>query len=268
MTGTGTTHTEGADIIYDYEGDGPILLTITGAGGAAATYAALAPILADEYTVVRYDRRGNSRSSAAAAELDMAQAARDAAAVIRAMGGEKALIFANSGGANISLKLAADIPEVIAGLIAHEPPALALLPDAAEWLDFVQQVHQLYLAQGVGPAMGLFASSLVGLVPPSTGPGASRGPGFGPNMDHFMARELIPISTFVPDLAAIARNKVHIVTVAGRLSAEAYYARAARLIAERLGCPYFEVPGNHLAFLNDPVPFAAAIRNILHTLAV
>ena len=65
----------------------------------------------------------------------------------------------------------------------------------------------------------------------------------------------------------IARNKVNLVTAAGRRSADAYYARTARLIAERLPCRYVEVPGNHLAFLNDTAAFAAALREVLHQLA-
>ena len=38
MTKAGTVHTEGANIIYDYEGDGPLLLTIAGGGGDAMRY--------------------------------------------------------------------------------------------------------------------------------------------------------------------------------------------------------------------------------------
>ena len=266
MTGTGTAHSEDADIAYDYEGDGPLLLTIAGAGGAAMSFAPLAHALADEYTVVRYDRRGNSRSTGdVAAALDMAQQARDAAAVIHAMGAEKAYVFANSGGANISLKLAEDLPEVIAGLVAHEPPATAILPEAATWLAFTQQVYTAYLAQGLRAAMPLFIGSLVGFDPPPPGPGAGMAP--GPNMDFFMSKEFVPISTYAPDLDAIARNKVNLVTAAGRRSADAYYARTARLIAERLPCRYVEFPGNHLAFMNDTAAFAAALREVLHQLA-
>ncbi len=90
----------------------------------------------------------------------------------------------------------------------------------------------------------------------------------GPNMDFFMSKEYTPISTFRPDLEAISRNHVNIVTAAGERSAAAYYARAARILAERLGCPYVEVPGNHLAFVNDTEAFAAALRDILHTFAL
>ena len=176
MPRTGTVHTEGANIVYDYEGDGPLLLTIAGGGGDAMRYAQISNILADEYTVVNYDRRCNSRSTGdASVDLDMAQSASDAAAVIRAMGVEKAYVFGNSGGANIGLKLAEDLPEVISGLIVHEPPVMSILPDAETWLGFVQRVHETYISQGTRAAMALFFNSLVGFDAPSQVPGGGIG---------------------------------------------------------------------------------------------
>jgi pimeloyl-ACP methyl ester carboxylesterase len=148
MTKTGIVHTEGANIVYDYEGDGPLLLTIAGGGGDAIRYAPISRMLADAYTVVSYDRRGNSRSTGdVSVALDMAQSAREAAAVIRAMGVEKAYVFGNSGGANIGLKLAEVLPEVITGLVVHEPPVIAILPDAETWRAFVQKVYETYATQ-------------------------------------------------------------------------------------------------------------------------
>lgn len=268
MTRTGTVHTEGANIVYDYEGEGPLLLTIAGGGGDAIRYAPLSSILANEYTVVNYDRRGNSRSTGdVSAAMDMAQSARDAAAVIRAMGVEKAFVFGNSGGANIGLKLAEDIPEVITGLVVHEPPVIPLLPDAEIWQGFVENVHETYTTQGIRAAMMLFASSLVGFDAQPQGQGPGNRIGGGPNMDFFMAREYVPIGTYVPDLDAISRNQVPIITAAGRRSADAYYARTARILAQRLGCQYVEFPGNHMAFINDTEAFAATLHEALQNLA-
>ena len=271
MTGTGTVHTEGAAIVYDYVGAGPLLLTIAGGGGDAIRYAPMSRLLADAYTVVNYDRRGNSRSTAdAPVDLDMAQSARDAA-VIRALGAERAYVFGNSGGANIGLKLVEDTPEVVMGLVAHEPPVIAILPDAKRWQTFDEEVHATYLTQGLGPAMRLFFSELVGFDAPAQPSGATGGGprniGGGPNMDFFMAHEFVPFGLYVPDLDALARTGVPIVAAAGRRSADAYYARTARLLAERLGCRYAEFPGNHNAFMNDTDAFAASLREALQQLA-
>lgn len=53
---------DGADLYFERRGRGPALLLILGGGGDCGYYAALADILASEYTVITSDRRGNSRS--------------------------------------------------------------------------------------------------------------------------------------------------------------------------------------------------------------
>ncbi len=262
MAGTATVYTEGAQIAYDYEGTGPLLLTIAGAGGDGMRYADLSHVLADRYTVVRYDRRGNGRSTGdLSADLDMAQSARDAAAVIRALGAERACIFGNSGGANIALKLAEDAPELVATVVAHEPPVAALLPDGEQWQALTHRIYETYRTEGGPAAIRLFIGSLTGL---DLGTAEMRsGVGAGPTMEFFLAHELLPISSYRPDLERIARNRVGLVTAAGRLSGDAYYARTARLIAERLPCRYVEFPGHHLSFMSEPAAFAAALREAL-----
>jgi pimeloyl-ACP methyl ester carboxylesterase len=163
MTTTGKVENEGAELVYDYEGSGPLLLTIPGGGGSAARYADISAILKDEYTVVRFDRRCQSRSTGdATKQLDMAQQARDAAAVTKAMNAGPAYVFGNSSGACIALKLAEDFPELLRGVIAHEPPIFALLPDAVELFAFGDKVVEIFKAQGSGPAMGLFMTKMVG----------------------------------------------------------------------------------------------------------
>jgi pimeloyl-ACP methyl ester carboxylesterase len=262
MTQTKTVETEGAGIVYDFEGQGPLLLLIAGGNGDGSRYVPLSRLLADEYTVVRYDRRANLRSGGdATADLDMAQMARDAAAVIRAMGAEDALVFGNSAGANIGIKLAEDHPRMVKGLVAHEPPIVSILPDADKELPFIDEVHAIFLSQGTGPAMRKFAQSMVGFDLPRQVPGDQ-----GLNMDRFMAHEFVSISRYKPDLDTIRRNKVAVVAAAGRASADAYYARTARFMAERLGCPYVEMPGHHLTYVFDAATFAPALRDILHGL--
>lgn len=282
MKRTDLVSTEGADLAFDVQGTGEALLLIPGAGGDAGVYGSLASLLSDGYTVITYDRRCNARSTGDRdAPLDMAQQARDAVAVLRAAGHQRALVFGNSGGANIALQLAADHPGSIALLAAHEPPAIALLSDEPDTMAFVEQVHQTSQTQGASAAMGLFVSRLVGFGPPPDqrgGPGGGA-PGGSPNgpppggrpgglgqakdMSFFFSREYLPITLFRPDLAAIRAAGVPTVVLAGEKSGDAYYVRSARKVAEALGCPIRTVPGNHLAFLIEPAPFADALRGVL-----
>ena len=52
----------GIRIYYEKRGRGPAVLFVSGATGDAGHWTTVADILADAYTVITYDRRGNSRS--------------------------------------------------------------------------------------------------------------------------------------------------------------------------------------------------------------
>jgi len=267
MKRTDTAHNEGAELTFDVQGSGQPLLLIPGAGGDAGVYGPLAPALADAYTVITYDRRCNARSTGNRdVPLDMAQQARDALAVLRAAGHGKALVFGNSGGANIALQLAADHPGTIAFLVLHEPPVISLLGDDGDTLAFVDRVYQTSQAEGAPAAMKLFASRLTGLAPPPQQAGAAPRPGGlgqAKDMAFFFSKEYLNLTLFKPDLGAIKAAGMPAAVLAGERSGDAYYVRSARKVAEALGCPLQTVPGNHLAFLFEPGPFAAAIRGVL-----
>jgi hypothetical protein len=69
-------HAEGADIVDDFEGEGPLPLLIAGGNGDGSRYGPLAAVLAPDYTVVSYDRRAERRSTGdTTTDLDMAQQA-------------------------------------------------------------------------------------------------------------------------------------------------------------------------------------------------
>jgi pimeloyl-ACP methyl ester carboxylesterase len=120
---TGTVVAEGADIYFERRGSGPALLLISGGGGDAGNYSDLADSLADEYTVLTYDRRGNSRSRCEP--------------IRRSCGWKsRAAVFGSSSGAVIGLDLAARSPHTVELLVAHEPPVISVLDDADRWFAF------------------------------------------------------------------------------------------------------------------------------------
>ncbi len=266
MKCTDSVQTEGAQLVFDVQGGGEPLMLIPGAGGDAGVYGPLAPMLSDGYTVITYDRRGNARSSGDRdVPLDMAQQARDAVAVLRAAGHERALIFGNSGGANIALQLAADHPERVTLLVAHEPPAVRLLQEDAETQAFVEQVYQTAQTGGAPAAMRLFAGRIAGLnlAQGQLAQGQAGGLGQSGDIGFFFSQEYLGITLFEPDLGAIRAAGVPAVVLVGKKSDDAYYVRAARKVAEGLDCPLVIVPGHHLAFLFDPGPFTQALREVL-----
>lgn len=259
-----TVHTENADLACYQQGSGPLLLLIVGGNGDSRRFIPLSAQLADRYTVVRYDRRANARSSGdTQSELDMAQQGRDAAAVIRAMGVQPAYVFGNSAGANIALKLTQDHPELVRGLVDHEPPITDFLPpsEAAPWRAFFDRVYDTYLSDGGAAAMRLFSTSFVGLELNAAAPGDQDG-----DFERFLAHEFRIINRFVPDLEALRRGGVPMVTAAGRASGNAFYVQTARELARQLPCPCVEVSGHHLSYASDPVIFADELHQILKSL--
>ena len=70
----------------------------------------------------------------------------------------------------------------------------------------------------------------------------------------------MPITTYDPDVTSLRRAGVPIVTLAGRGSKDAYYARTAPILAEKVGGRFSIISGNHFAFLLNPDTFASELR--------
>src|SRR6266508_5693472 len=170
-----TTHTldvPGAVLYYDVRTNDsstePVLLLIGSPMGATG-FGTLAGYFADR-TVVTYDPRGADRSARtdAAAESTPDEHADDLRRLISALDAGPVDVFASSGGAVNALALVARHPEQIRILVAHEPPTAQVLPDREAALAAAEDIHETYLRDGTGPAMGKFISlvSHKGTIPP------------------------------------------------------------------------------------------------------
>jgi pimeloyl-ACP methyl ester carboxylesterase len=255
---------EGAEIYYERRGNGPMILLIHGAMEDAGYYSSAADILADKFTVVSYDRRCNSRSSGnRSVDMTVAQQARDAASIINAMGGGKAVVIGRSGGAIIGLELAATMPEVIDFLIVYEAPVIQILPkaDAKKWRSFVDNIYTKSQHEGSQAAQTEFMRSLINVpdspIPPDLSARLSGNVGF------FFEHEFRSFFGYLPNIEIIRNNNVHMVTAIGRDSDNAYYVQATRALAARLGCENIEFPGHHDLSFWMPKEFAKAIQNTL-----
>jgi pimeloyl-ACP methyl ester carboxylesterase len=106
-----TVTVNGTELYYEIRGMGPPVLLIMGATGDGGHFDALAELLAHEFTVVSYVRRGNVHA------LDTGPAA----------------IFGTSSGGNFALCLMIRRPELVRGAILHEPGLYALVDDSTRF---------------------------------------------------------------------------------------------------------------------------------------
>jgi pimeloyl-ACP methyl ester carboxylesterase len=270
----------GADLYVERRGSGPPLLLIVGGGGDCGYYGRLADILADEFTVLSYDRRGNSRSPlhVGPGPLVMAEQSADALAVLAANGFASALVFGNSGGATIALDLAAHHPGRLDAVVAHEPPVPVVLPDPASYLATFDEIDRLLHAEGWVAAFSLFQARL-GLVPERViatllDPGPRLPPGplreqmlrVSRNWEYMTRYEIRSFIGYRPDLRRIAANHVPVALARGATTSDLAAIQISEAAAGQLGVECAVFPGGHTAPMEVPGEFAVALRPLLHRL--
>jgi pimeloyl-ACP methyl ester carboxylesterase len=292
QTKTGTLKVPDASLYYEVRGSGPLLLLIAGAPADAGTFTPLAGQLANRYTVVTYDWRGAARSPLDAPPddlpdgLPMQVQGDDAGRLLAALADGPAWVLGCSGGALVGLDLVARHPERVAVLVAHEPPAMNLLPDSTGWQEAFQDVYETYRRDGVGPGMGQFIATAV-----RTGGPAAIQDGAGPpgqqqappmpdvsqlppevqegmarmqaNSEFFLAHLLPTTIGHVPDVAALRGVAGRIVVGVGEASGGQMPHLAAVALAERLGTTPVGFPGDHQGFATHPGPFAETVHQAL-----
>lgn len=266
---TGCVSTEGDDLYYEVRGDGLPLLLIPGGGGNCGPFVAAAGILAADYKVITYDRRGNCHSTRHAPQnFDMAQQSRDAVAVLRAAGEGSAHVFGNSSGAIIALDMLKTQPQAIRTAVVHEPPAIRVLPDSQKYLRFFAGLYHTAYTLGSGVAMLRFALALGFLPklivhrPPRDVEPVRDDP---VDFDFFMKGEMLGATNYLPDIESIRRSGARVVMAAGQwtLDTKRFYGRTAPILAELIGCELAVFPGHHVAHMDQPREWAAALRDIL-----
>ncbi|HKR98789.1 MAG TPA: alpha/beta hydrolase, partial [Candidatus Dormibacteraeota bacterium] len=159
---THTLETTDADIVYDVNGPLPT------AGGRRPLFMIAQPMEASGFTtlvshfadrtVITYDPRGIGRSTRKDGRVDNSPTvqAGDVHAVIEALGAGPVDMFASSGGAVTALALVAAYPDDVVSLVAHEPPLLSVLPDAAAAERAQARIRDTYEAKGRNAGMAGF----------------------------------------------------------------------------------------------------------------
>ncbi len=133
----------GVRIRYDLSGDGDVpLVLVHGSWGSHHVWDLAVARLVQSFRVLTYDRRGHGESERVDGQGSVHEDVDDVAALIEHLGLAPAYVAGNSFGASITLRLASARPDLLRGIMAHEPPLLSLLandPPLAPMLEDVLQ---------------------------------------------------------------------------------------------------------------------------------
>jgi pimeloyl-ACP methyl ester carboxylesterase len=275
---TYTLEAPGAALCYDVrEGSGPghRVLLLVGAPMGAPGFEPLAGQFADR-TVVTYDPRGTGRSQRTDGQppgSEPSEHAEDLRQLIQALGAGPADVFGSSGGAVNALALVASHPQLVATLVAHEPPAAQELPDREPVLAACAAIRATYQRAGYGPAMAAFIAMVghSGPIPPGfPGQPAPDPAAFGlpaqddgSRDDPLLGLHMTACTGYQHDFGALRAAPTRIVLGVGAQSGQMMAGRAAVAVAERLATMPVTFPGGHDGFLTGPAAFAAVLRTIL-----
>jgi pimeloyl-ACP methyl ester carboxylesterase len=275
-----------AEIAYDVHGplltaDGRPPLFMIGQPMTASGFGAVASHFPDR-TVVTYDPRGLGRSVRKDGRVDNAPTvqANDVHAVIEALVGGPVEMFASSGGAVTALALVAAHPDDVTILVAHEPPLISVLPDAAAAERARAGVRDAYEAKGSGAGMAAFIAmtSWRGeftdeyFAQPAADPVAfgMTTEDDGSRDDPLLSDRSWAVSSYRPDVAALAAAPTRVVIAVGEESLEVFTGRTSLAAAELLGQQATVFPSHHGGFLGgeygypgQPEAFARKLREVL-----
>jgi pimeloyl-ACP methyl ester carboxylesterase len=284
-----TTHTlptPEVDIVYDVHGplpttDGRPPLFMIGQPMDASGFTTLASYFPDR-TVITYDPRGLGRSTRKDGRVDQQPTvqAGDVHAVIAALGAGPVQMFASSGGAVTALALVAAHPEDVTTLVAHEPPLIRVLPDAAAAERAMNGVRGAYQAGGSGAGMAAFIAmtSWQGeftdeyFARPPADPAAFGLPAEddGSRDDPLLSDRSSAIAYYEPDVAAVTAAPTRVIIGVGEESQGVFTGRASVAMAALLGQQPTVFPSHHGGFVDpesgyggQPEAFARTLREVL-----
>ena len=254
----------GTELHFEIRGTGPPVLLVMGATGDGGHFDAFADLLADEFTVVSYDRRGNGRSPVPAGwqTTSPEEQADDAAALLEALGTGPAAVFGTSSGGTFALCLLVRHPAWVRGAILHEPGLYALVDDSLRCEPRCGRLsRRRWQAGGPPAAVERFWCYVAG---------DDGWDGLTPALRERLRAtastlfevELGSYELYLPDeetLAALSAP-LYLIVERGRPTGS---PEITRRLGQRLGVDVATTPGRHAAYHEHPRELADLLRPVL-----
>lgn len=264
------TEVNGTTLYYELRGKGPSLLFISGAVGDAGQWSAVAEGLADEYTVLSYDRRANSRSPRPAgwSTTTIDEQADDAAALVSALDLGPVAACGNSMGALVLISLSLRFPELLRGAVFHEPPFVAVTSAPEVTAKAIEDVVAAGMTAG-GPrgAVEVFQRWVAG-----DDAYDSFAPDFRARLlgdgEVLFGVEVGPALSYLPAERDLADLGIPCAVTSGAdnrdpAATHHWLFECSRWLAGRLGVSVVETPGGHVPQLTHSSAFADLLRPVV-----
>jgi pimeloyl-ACP methyl ester carboxylesterase len=189
-------------------------------------------------------------------------------------------VFASSGGAVAALAWGTAYPGDLATVVAHEPPLITVLPDAAAASRAFDQVRKAYADKGFGAGMAGFIhmTSWEGeftdgyFATPLPDPAAYGMPAEddGSREDPLLSERSRPVGEYELDVEAVRAMGDRLRVAVGEESAGTFTDRTSRGLATALGTEVVVFPSHHGGFAGpengypgQPEAFAERLREVL-----
>jgi pimeloyl-ACP methyl ester carboxylesterase len=148
------TSQDGTNIAYERQGQGPAIILVEGAMGVRSSGMGLAKLLATDFTVYCYDRRGRGDSTDTK-PYSVKKEVEDIAALIEETEGSAYLYGISSGGA-LALEAAIQLGIKVRKLAVYEVPYDSSDAGINAWREYRTKLTELLTADRPGEAVALF----------------------------------------------------------------------------------------------------------------
>ena len=257
----------GAALYYEKQGTGPAVLLIAGSTGDAGNFTRAADLLADEFTVVTYDRRGNSRSPRPSGwtTTSVAEQADDAAGLIQSLGLSPAVVFGTSASGLIALDLMIRHPQLVRAGIVQEPSIFSVLPDPLAALAPRRAlIDEALRTKGPRAAIEALMRYLNDDAVFAAIPGEILERMLG-NADTILTIESPGFASWQPKTEDLTNLTVPITLMFANETLPVY-KQVTQWLAKQLNAEIVIVPGRHAFYFYRPQDLADALRRIVKSL--
>lgn len=268
-------HVNGVDLYCEARGSGPAVLFIAGGSGDGGNFDRVAAELANDFTIIAYDRRGAGRSPRPPGwtESSIREQADDAAALAKTLGVVPVAVFGTSLGANIALELLIRHPGVVRAAVLHEPTLATVSREyySARGLgDQYEQGSRLWMQTvETAAASGGARAALEAFFLPIVGEATWKA--IDPqvlerNVAGWETSRLILSAmwqTYRPDDADVEAIQRPVTVLLSAESPGNLFEATAAWLAERGHPVRATLPGGHGAYIDRPSEFAVAVRPYL-----